>query len=481
MAMSVAEQPQVEPERRLHGHLGVMHLFFSVMAWNAPLVIVVGIIPVMLFAGNGVGTPFAFVVAGLIILAFAVGFTRMARVLPNPGAFYSYITAGLGREVGLGAGLLALSMYFCAYAGTFAFGGVVLGSLVHDTFGGPEAPWWIWGLVFWAFVGILGYLSIDLSAKVLMVFLAAEVAVIVVFDLLIGVQGGASGLSAAALAPSHWFDGSFGLGLMFAIGMFGGFEITALFRDEVRDPNRTVPRATYAVVVFAMAFYALTAFMLINALGVDNAVAAAAADPAGVVGRAMAEFGNTLLADLVIVLVNTSTLAVILAGHNIVSRYAFNLSADRILPVALSGVHSRHGSPHRASVAASVAALLVSIPVVVIGIDPIVYYASILGILSVGFLLMLILTDLSVMRYMKGNGGEHSSTWSTVVCPIAALIGLSVCLVLAIQNFELIIGGSRSLANIILAVTAAIFCGGCLWAVWLKRDRPDVYAKIGRQ
>lgn len=479
--MAIAESAPADTERRLHGNLGVMHLFFSVMAWNAPLVIVVGIIPVMLFVGNGVGTPFVFLVAGLIILAFAVGFTRMARVLPNPGAFYAYITAGLGREAGLGAGLLALAMYFCAYTGTFAFGGVVLGSLVHDTMHGPEAPWWVWALAFWAFVGILGYLSIDLSAKVLMYFLAAEVLVILAFDILVAGQGGASGLSVAPIAPEHWFDGSFGIGLMFAIGMFGGFEITALFRDEVRDPDRTVPRATYAVVVFAMVFYAVTSFLLINALGVDNAVAAAAADPAGIVSVAMEQFGNKFLADLVVVLVNTSTLAVILAGHNIVSRYAFNLSADRILPISLSGVHARHGSPHRASVAASIGALVVSIPVVISGVDPILYYAAILGVLSVGFLVMLLLTDVAVVRYMKANGGEHSSVWATVVCPVIAFIGLFACLVLAVQNFDLIIGGSRGLANFMLAVTTAIFLGGCAMALFLKRSRPDVYAKIGRQ
>lgn len=479
--MAITEPHVVEQETRLHGNLGVMHLFFSVMAWNAPLVIVVGIIPVMLFTGNGIGTPVAFIVAGLIILAFAVGFTRMARVLPNPGAFYSYITAGLGREVGLGAGLLALAMYFCAYSGTFAFGGVVLGSLVHDTLGGPEAPWWAWGLVFWAFAGILGYRRIDLSAKVLMVFLAAEVVVILIFDLLIAGQGGASGLSGAPLSPDHWFDGSFGIGLMFAIGMFGGFEITALFRDEVRDPDRTVPRATYLVVIFALAFYALTAFLLINALGVDVAVAAAAEDPAGVVNGTMAQFGNQFLSDLVIVLVNTSTLAVILAGHNIVSRYAFNLSADRILPVALSGVHAKHGSPYRASVAASIGALLVNVPVVLKGTDPILYYAAILGVLSIGFLAMLLLTDVAVVRYMKTHGGQHSSTWSTVVCPAIAFIGLFSCLVLAITNFDLLIGGSRGLANLILALTVAVFLAGVALAVALKRRRPEVYAKIGRQ
>jgi amino acid transporter len=268
---------------------------------------------------------------------------------------------------------------------------------------------------------------------------------------------------------------------MFAIGMFGGFEITALFRDEVRDPERTVPRATYAVVVFAMLFYAVTSFLLINALGVDDAVAAAAANPAGIVSVTMEQFGNRFLADLVVVLVNTSTLAVILAGHNIVSRYAFNLSADRILPVALSGVHERHGSPHRASVATSLGALIISVPVVISGVDPILYYAAILGILSIGFLFMLLLTDVSVMRYMKKNGGNHSSMWATVVCPTIAFVGLLSCLVLAALNFDLLIGGSRSLANTILGVAAAIFLTGVLMALVLKNSRPDVYAKIGRQ
>jgi amino acid transporter len=230
-----------------------------------------------------------------------------------------------------------------------------------------------------------------------------------------------------------------------------------------------------------MMFYAVTAFLLINALGVDNAVAAAAENPASVVSVTMEQFGNKLLSDLIIVLVNTSALAVLLAGHNIVSRYAFNLSADRVLPVALSGVHTRYGSPHRASVAASIGALLLNLPIVMIGVDPIIYYAAILGILSIGFLFMLLLTDVAVLRYMRARGGQHSSVWATVVCPILAFIGLLSCLVLAVLNFDLLIGGSRTLANIILAVTAAIFLGGVVLAAVLKRSRPDVYVKIGRQ
>ncbi len=470
-----------DTEPRLRGNLGVFSLFFSVMAWNAPLVIVIGVIPVMLIVGTGVGTPFVFLCAGFIIAAFAAGFTRMAQVLPNPGAFYAYITAGLGREVGLGSGLTALLGYFCGYAGTFAFGGVVFGSLISDTFHGPEAPWYVWGLGFWVFAAVMGYLRVDLSAKVLTVFLIAEIAIIVAYDVFVLVQGGDSGISAAPLTPGHWFDGSFGLGLLFGLGMYGGFEITALYRDEVRDPARTIPRATYAVIFFAMAMYSITAWLFVNALGVDKAVATTLADPTAAINGTFATFGGKVFLDIATILVNTSTLAVILAGHNIVSRYTFNLSADGILPRSLSAVHASFGSPHRASVAASLAALAANVPVVLLDLDPIKYYAAMLGITSFVLISAMLLTDIAVPLYMRRNGGELFTWWATVVCPIIAGVGLSVVLVLAAKNFELLIGGSETLASILLGVIASVFAAGVVMALSYKRTRPDVYDKIGRQ
>ncbi|GAB3001379.1 APC family permease [Streptomyces pseudoechinosporeus] len=479
--MTVTSESLSHNETRLRGNLGIFHLFFSVMAWNAPLVIVVGVIPIMLVVGTGIGTPIAFITAGLIIGAFAVGFTRMARVLPNPGAFYSYITAGLGRAVGLGSGLMALVGYFCAYTGTFSFGGVVLNSLIHNTFHGPDLPWWVLGTLFWAAAGLLGYLRLDLSAKVLAVFLAGEVAVVVVYDVLVLAKGGASGLSAAPFETGNWFQGSFGIALLFGLGMYGGFEITALFRDEVRNPARTVPRATYAVIIFAMVFYSLTAWLYINALGVDQAVAAAGENPTGSIEGTMQQFGGKLLLDSATVLVNTSTFAVVLAGHNIVSRYVFNLSADRILPKGLSGVHAKFGSPHTASMAVSIAALGVNIPVIVLDVDPVQFYAAALGITSLVLVLAILLTNIAVPVYMRKHGGDLFSVWATVVCPLIAGVGLVTGVVMAVTNFELLIGGSTVLANTLLLFIAAVFVGGVVLAIVYRRSRPEVYAKIGRQ
>ncbi|MEV0735120.1 hypothetical protein AB0I51_03960 [Streptomyces sp. NPDC050549] len=78
------------------------------LAFDAPLATLVGFIPVVIGFGNEPGAPAA---AGVILGLFAVGFPAMGRRLPDPGAFYAYITAGPGRPIGLGASFLAL---FCA-------------------------------------------------------------------------------------------------------------------------------------------------------------------------------------------------------------------------------------------------------------------------------------------------------------------------------------------------------------------------------
>ncbi|MBT2514717.1 APC family permease [Arthrobacter sp. ISL-30] len=473
--------PQSNPH--LKGNMGFFELIFSVLAYNAPMVVVIGIIPIMVMEGAGLGTPMSFIGAGIILALFSVGFTRMARVLPNPGGFYALITAGLGREVGLGSGYWALLTYFCVYAGTFSFGGVMLGELVANTFHGPELPWYVWGAVFWIGSAILGYLKVELSAKVLAFFLLAELLIIVAYDALVFFQGGANGagVSWEPLSPAHWFDGNFSLGLMLAIGMYGGFEVTVLFREEVRNPARTIPRATCAVIAVAMTIYAISSIMFMGSLGTDQAVAITTADPTGAMNTSLLNFGGKLLQDLATVMVNTSTFAVILAAHNITARYVFNLGADNILPARVAAVHKRHGSPHVASIATSIAALALNGIAVIIGLDPLAFYAAMLGMTSFMGLAIIFICNIAVAVYMRRAGGALASKWATVICPILAGVGLGIGLILAAINFPMMVGGSQLLANILMAVEAGVFILGCATATVYKRRKPECYSRIGRQ
>ena len=109
-----------------------------------------------------------------------------------------------------------LLAYFCCCVGYLPFGGIVLGSLVSNTLHGPDLPWYVWALVFWLIVAVLGYLRVDFSAKVTAAVLFGELIVVFIYDVAILARGGAEGLSAAPFSPSNWFDGSFAIGLLLA-------------------------------------------------------------------------------------------------------------------------------------------------------------------------------------------------------------------------------------------------------------------------
>jgi hypothetical protein len=123
----------------------------------------------------------------------------------------------------------------------------------------------------------------------------------------------------------------------------------------------------------------------------------------------------------------------------------------------------------------------VAVPLVLADLDPIAVYAALLGILSLVFVVVLFLTNIAIPLYMRRHGGELFTPWGMVICPIVAAVGLGSGVVLAVSNFPLLIGGSTTLATVLMVVMLAIFSFGVVLAIVYRRTKPDVYARIGRQ
>lgn len=471
-----------DSQPKLRGRLGVVRLLFSVLAFNGPLAAVAGFSPVVIGYGNGIGAPVAYAMAAVLVALFAAGFTKLARHVDRPGGFYSYVTLGLGRKIGLGTSFLAMVSYYLLLLANYAFIGVSLQTLVRDLLNGPDIAWWAWALITAPICGVLGYLQVDVSAKFLTIFLAAELALILVYDFAVVGQGGAQGLSMRSFAPEEFLSGSVGLGLLFALFCMAGFEVTAIFRDEVRDPDRTVPRAAYLFIIAVATTYGVSTWVLIQALGEDNAVAATSADPMGSFLGTMQTFVGTVGVDLVTALLATSLLACGIATHNVLSRYIFNLAADGILPSGIAAVHKRHGSPARASVVVSVLSLVGLVAFIIFGADPALTYAQLAGGFSYGFILMLVLTSLAIPAYfLRVKRPAGVTLWHAAIAPVASFIGLGIALYLATTNLDsLITGGPVVVAALLTAVYGSVLLG-IVVAAFTKRRRPEVYARIGRQ
>lgn len=456
---------------RLSGTLGVGSIVFMVVAAAAPLTVVGGSVPIGITIGNGAGFPAMYAIGAVILFFFAVGFTAMTRYVPNAGAFYTYIGAGLGRAHGLGASFLALLTYQTIQAAVYGYLGAALGSEVA-AIGGPDLPWWVWAAAAIGVVGVLGFRHIDLSSKVLGVLLIAEIAIVLVVDAgVVLVGGGPEGLSTAAVTPSGIASGAPGLGLMFALAGFIGFECTAVFRDEAKDPDRTVPRATYISLAIVGVFYTLSAWAVVSGWGDQGAVTEATDDPAGMVAATADTFVGAAAGDVVQVLLLTSLFACVLSFHNVINRYVFSLSNTGVLPRAWGRSHPRHHSPHVASLLQTVSSLVLLAVFVGFALDPVLQvYTWMSGIATLGFVLLMLLTCVAVIVFFRRTRVDGRA-WNTVVAPVIGVVGLAVAAWLTAANFDLLVGG-WTVGAIFLAVIAGSYLVGPLVGVLNPRANP---------
>jgi hypothetical protein len=67
----------------------------------APLGVIVGVVPLGIASGNGAGFPATFIVAAVVLLLFATGFTAMTPYVDDAGAFFSYVRQALGFPAGI--------------------------------------------------------------------------------------------------------------------------------------------------------------------------------------------------------------------------------------------------------------------------------------------------------------------------------------------------------------------------------------------
>lgn len=427
---------------KLRGSLGVASIVFIVVAAASPLGVIGGPVPLGIAGGNGTGFPFTYLVVTAVLLLFAVGFTTATPLVTAAGAFFAYVAKGLGRSAGLGAAFAALLSYLALEAGVFGLFGPGVGELLQS-YGLPELPWWLYAAVGFAVVSALGYFNINLSGKVLGVLLVAEVAIVVVLDAVVVAQGGGpEGFSTGIVTPAEIVSGAPGFAILFAILSFVGFEATAVFRDEAREPERTIPRATYIALVLIGVFYAFSSWVLITANG-DSVVVERAAENSGTILTTTTEaYLGALGGHIIQVLFVTSLFACILSFHNIASRYFFALASKGVLARGLGTVHPRHGSPSRASAATSITVAVLVALAAVLGLDPIdQFYTWLGGISSVGVVLLLVLTSVAVLVLLRTERARVS-LWRASVAPALGLTGLVAFFIVILFNLPVLVGES---------------------------------------
>lgn len=472
------------PSRTLTGSLGATAIVFMVVAAASPLTVIGGAAPLGILLGNGVGFPALYAVSAIILLLFSVGLAAMSRHIPKPGAFFTYVGYGLGRSTGLASAWIAMLTYTTIQVSVYGYVGFIL-SYTLETYTGVAVPWWLFALLVIGLVGILGYRHIDLSSKVLGVLLIAEVGIVVVLVAVVLFRA-PEGLSLAPFEPANVVSGSPGVGLMFAIAAFIGFEATAIFRDEARDPDRTIPRATYMAVIGIGVFYTVASWGLVMAWGPSGIFDAAADDPGSLILRTMATYLGAAGEIITNVLLITSMFACVLSFHNVVTRYQHSMSGAGVLPDRLASVHHRHLSPHFSSLVQTVTAIVLIAVFVAFQLDPVLQvFTWFAGVATLAIAILMALTSVAVIAYFVKSKKDRR-LWNTMIAPALGFIGLVLSAVLIIAYFPIMVGDVDAegtpvfggLSWFLLALVAVFPLLGYAQAAWIRARRPVAYAKL---
>ncbi len=479
-AQSTRSRPGAVSRALAQDRLGLPAVLFFVLAGVAPLTVAAGVIPTAYATTGLTAIPAAFLVVGVVLAVFAAGYMAMARRITNAGAFYAFVTRGLGRPAGVAAAMIALAAYTCLQTGLYgALGPAAAAEAAAHL--GVHAPWWAWALAAWAVVTMLGLLRVDIAGRVLGVLLTTEV-VVIIAETIDGLAHPAGGrLSLATLNPAELARGGLGtFGVLAVVAVLGfvGFEQAPVLGEEARRPQRTIPAATYLALGVIAVVYAGAAWAMAAHAGDDRVVTAAGQLGPGL----MFSLGGGALSQAAQLLFVTSLFAAALSFHNTTWRYMFALGRENVLPAAL-GRTSGNNIPRAASLCQSATGLIVIVAYALTREDPMAVLFFWFGVTGgLGVVVLLTVTSVAVIAYFARHRQDDETIWRRLIAPALAAVLLGAIVVLALAHYATLLGVAPG--DPAAWALPASFYGlpalyGLAWALRLRARHPGVYATIG--
>jgi basic amino acid/polyamine antiporter, APA family len=318
----------------------------------------------------GPGVIVSFVIAGVAAGLAAICYAELASAVPVSGSSYSYAYATLGEAVAMGVAACLLLEYGVATAAVSVGWSGYVNDLLNDLFGFriphalSAAPWGSQpGYVNLPAIFLIGMCALLLirgaseSAKVNAIMVLIKLGVLVMFVI----------IAFSAFDANHLKDfAPFGVaGIGSAAGTiffsFIGLDAVSTAGDEVRNPQKTMPRALIAALVVVTSVYVLVA---LAALGTQPWQDFAGQQDAGLAtildNVTHARWASTILSAGAVISIFSVTL-ITMYGQ---TRILFAMGRDGLLPSRFATVNTRTMTPvnNTVIVAGAAAALAAFVP-----------------------------------------------------------------------------------------------------------------------
>lgn len=344
MPETIAATAEVHGPAGLRRQLGLS----SAIAVLVGEVIAVGIFLTPAQMARALGSPFWLLVCwllmGFMALLGAFCYGELAARYPEAGGGYVYLREAYGRGIAFLYGWKCLFVMDPGLTAALAVG--------MSSYAGYAVGLSPWGqkVVAMAAIGIIAganALGLRLGAGVLrsLTFLKLTLlGMLILWGFLLQRGDWGNFLPFVAQRPGSLpLPAALATGMVAAFFSFGGWWDAAKLAGEVRDPERTLPRALLIGVTAVTAAYLLTSAVflyLVPIEGVTTGEAFAAQAGEALFGQA----GGMVFAGIVIVAVLSSLAGIIMAAP----RVYYALARDGLFLPAVAAVHPRFGTPARA-------------------------------------------------------------------------------------------------------------------------------------
>ncbi len=380
-------------------------------------------------AGNAVWL--SFIISAIVALFTCLSYAELASMFPDASAEYEYTLRAFGKRAAFVIGwLIIFSGIIGASTVAIGFAGYLGALLPLSDVAGAIGIIFILSLIL-----IYGVRESTLLASVFTLVEAGGLVLIIIAgipylgraDYFLMPAGTGGVLSAAAL-------------VFFA---YMGFEEMVKFSEEVRDPERVVPKALVLAISISIILYVLVAVSCVSVVGWE----ALSSSPAPFVTVANAAWGtDASLAFLVIALFATSNtvLLMLLAA----SRISYGMSRSKALPGPLAYIHPRLRTPLISIIVVGALSMLFTF------FENIGFVANITNFLLFITFIVINATVILLRYRMPGYNPRFRVPVSPAGLPVLPVLGILTCffLILQLEADVIAAGAGVLLAGIIIVV-----------------------------
>lgn len=197
--------------------------------------------------------PAAYLLALVAMVFTAISYGRMTRVFPSAGSAYTYTSETISPNLGFLIGWAALLDYLLLPM----VNALIIRSYMFAFF--PEAPQWLWVVVYVAAITSLCLFSMTNTSRVNMLLVVFEVVLIGVFLVLAAksLMDGMGNGTVFSTQPLWHADVHLGLvitGATIVAFSFIGFDAITMYTEEAKDSS-TVPKAIVLALLIGGAIF----------------------------------------------------------------------------------------------------------------------------------------------------------------------------------------------------------------------------------